>query len=76
MIPLLALFGVKTGYGMSPFAVDINSPSELLASVNQFSRSPKRNTRGDTRRQEEDLDQDNSTTEVVDEDGDEYEVEE
>ena len=55
-ILLLALFGIKAGNDLSPFAVDINTPSELLALVNPFFRPPMQDTRGNTSRNDEDLD--------------------
>ena len=41
MIALLKLFGADEGNGVSPFAVAINLPSELLALVNRFFVHPK-----------------------------------
>ena len=58
MLPLLELFGVKAGNGQSTFAVDIDTPSELLALVNQFFKAPKRDTRGNSSVNEEDADLD------------------
>jgi hypothetical protein len=49
MMPFLSLFGVEAGNGLSPFAVTINTPSDLLGLLNQFFKAPKRDTRGRTR---------------------------
>ena len=46
MKPFLNLFGVTEGNGLSPFATDINTPSDLMVMVKQFFRPPKRDTRG------------------------------
>ena len=48
MMPFLKLFGVEVGNGLSPFAVDIDTPSDLLALIDQFFKPPKRDMRGNT----------------------------
>ena len=45
MKPFLKLFGSEEGNGVSPFLVDINEPSDLLALVKDFFRSPRRDPR-------------------------------
>ena len=46
MTPFLRLFGVEAGNGLSPFATDINSPSDLRVMIAQFFRAPRRDRRG------------------------------
>ena len=46
MKPFLKLFGVEEGNGLSPFAVGIDSPSDLVAMIEQFFRRPKADPRG------------------------------
>ena len=46
MIPFLKIFRVEEGNGLSPFAVDISSPTNLLLLVETFFKPPKQETRG------------------------------
>jgi hypothetical protein len=73
MIPLLKLFGAEEGNGISPFAVAIKSPSELLALVNRFFRPPKRDKRGTSSLVEENEDEDEVNMDLEG-DGDEEDV--
>jgi len=42
MLPFLKVFGVEEGNGLSPFAVAIESPSDIQALIDKFFKSPKR----------------------------------
>jgi len=55
MIPFLKLFGVEEGNGLSPFAVDISSPKDLLSLVETFFKPPKEETRGRSSEVDQDL---------------------
>jgi hypothetical protein len=46
MIPFLGLFGAEAGNGLSPFATSFQSPADLLATMEDFFRPPKRDLRG------------------------------
>ena len=48
MLPFLKVFGVEKGNGLSPFAVPIETPSDLLTMVEQFFKPPKRDNRGNS----------------------------
>ena len=49
MLPFLSFFGVDTDNGLSPLAVSIYTPSDLIGLLNQFFKAPKQDTRGRTR---------------------------
>ena len=55
MLPFLKVFGVEEGNGLSPFAVTIDKPSDLLALVEQFFKPPKRDNRGNSTLADEDV---------------------
>ena len=48
MLPFLKVFGVEKENGLSPFAVPIETPSDLLTVVEQFFKPPKRDNRGNS----------------------------
>ena len=41
MLPFLKVFGVEEGNGLSPFAVPIETPNDLITMVEQFFKPPK-----------------------------------
>ena len=50
MVPLLNLFGVEEGNGLSPFDIKINTLGDLVRFVEQFFCPPRRFTRGPNNR--------------------------
>ena len=42
MVPFLDLFGVEEGNGLSPFAVNIDTPGGLVRLVEKFFHPPRR----------------------------------
>jgi len=58
MLPFLKVFGVEEGNGLSPFAVAIEKPSDLLALVEQFFKPPKRDKRGNSTLDDDDVAED------------------
>ena len=45
MVPFLKLFGVEEGHGLSPFASNIEDPSDLIEKITEFFKPPKRDPR-------------------------------
>ena len=45
MVPFLKLFGVEEGHGLSPFALDMEDPSDLIEKITKFFKPPKRDPR-------------------------------
>ena len=53
MIPFLKLFGVEEGNGISPFAVEIQSPAHLGCLIEEFFKPSRKDPRGEQHMVEE-----------------------
>ena len=64
MEPFLLLFGVKVGNGLSPFAVEIDTPSQLAKLIKQIFKPPKRDFRGTSSATTTDIETSNEVVET------------